>query len=182
MGSAPRHKVFARTVEGRWITHPSLGFVDWRQAVAAQRVLEDARLAGRLPLIANVVVRASNDPDPRYAQAQDDLAPFFIGRLRGLASLEAAAKKRAEGSFVGKEGGWIYRADPGMGKPRVICQGWASLDAHRGWSKRGEIVVAVVAARKPRYEGQRETRYFVNDLRTIDADSVLGPQHETVEV
>lgn len=174
MGSQTAHRVlWRRASDGQWMTHGVLTFsgpterAAYRQALAVHRVLDDARLAGRLPLVNALVVRAVDDPDPRWASAKTEgsLGYLFVGRVKGTAKIEAVAKRL--GNHLGyhsAEGGWIYDV-----QGRTVTQGWHSMALTSGWERRGLLV----AYRDPIQPGR--LRYAVNDLRTVDADKALGP-------
>ena len=93
----------------------------WHQACAAWNKLDAARLAGRLPMVEYLVIRADADPDRRWrtrgegGQAVHDLVPFLFGRQRGHDSRKGGSGDAAKAwglahGFKGQVGGWIYRA------------------------------------------------------------------------
>jgi hypothetical protein len=171
--------LWRRASDQRWMTHDTLDGLDYRRALAIHRVLDDARVAGRLPLVNALVVRSVDDDDVRWRTAlrSGTLGYLFVGRQRGYSDLVSAVRAKTKGVFVGEVGGWIYRVRPLPGQHpasagRPICQGWAALDARKGYSRTGEIVLAS----DPRTDSP--IRYYVNDLHMIDPEVVFGPQHE----
>jgi hypothetical protein len=169
IAEAPHRVLWRRASDGRWMKHESLTGT-YRQMLAVHRVLDDARLAGRLPRVDALVVRSTADTDPRWTGAEESgtLGLLFVGRVRGAGSIGAAAKRvgNARG-LVAREGGWVYNA-----KGRALVQGWHRAAERFGWAAKGLIVTF----RDPLTA--QGWRYAPNDLLTLDADVVLGPQHE----
>lgn len=168
------HRVIARTKDGRFVTHSSLAS-DWHTAQRVWNKLDEARRAGKLPLIEYLVVRNCADPDPRWKNAEyseSALAVFFVGRVRPITDRTRAFKKWGLGhGYIGKPGGWIYDADRPQAKP--YYQGWDSLAHDRRLVQRGEVVVHFDHTRP----AGRRRLYFVNDFFALGQ-----PEHEEVAV
>lgn len=134
------HRVVARTTDGRYVTARALTGLTYLEAATAWTRLDDARRAGRLPMVDYLVVRSEDDPDPRWARAEADPAPFLVGRRQGHKARQDA--RRAFGlahGYKGQAGGWIYRAADlereaaGGRRARAIAQGWDMIDSrHQG--------------------------------------------------
>lgn len=114
--NAEQHILWARLHTGELVNFP--GTLDWNDAIDKWYELDDARRAGRLPMVKFLEVRSALDPNPERRQALRTFfrptswqAVFRPTNGRTYSSRENAARAfvRQNDRYEGRPGGWIYR-------------------------------------------------------------------------
>lgn len=125
------YSVYARYVEGGGIVRdPSVAgnCVSWDEAQERWRRLDDERIAGRLPLVAWLVVRSDDDPQwSRYSNGQWSVFTPTTGRVYKGREHAARAFVRHHAAYAAGVGGWIYRLYDDGERAYPLVQGYWRL-------------------------------------------------------
>lgn len=110
-----QYRVLAKLRDGSYVRYADADLNDrfgWDEAQRIWRELDDARIAGELPLVEFLVVRQADHQ--LFAGAPKGSPLFFrrtTGRVYKTREHAARAFVRSRDNWEGRAGGWIYKND-----------------------------------------------------------------------